>query len=1000
VAAIGVSVPAFAAAPTPTTKPLTQFQTTFFETKIRPIFADNCYECHSEQEHKSKGGLVLDSKDGWMKGGKHGPAIVPGDPAKSFLIKAINYGVKDYEMPPDDKLEPQEIALLTQWVKMGAPDPRVSSATKLTGLNDKARAHWAYQPVKLFPVPKVQDTSWVKTPVDAFVLQKLEANHMKPAPPASRETLIRRATYDLIGLPPTPEEVADFVNDPSPNAWEKVVDRLLASPHYGERWGRYWLDTARYSDTTGNEDKKGEYRYPFAWTYRDYVINAFNENKPYDQFIKEQLAADLMPQTKSDPTRLAALGFITVGKRFQNPNDTIDERIDAVSKGTMALTVSCARCHDHKFDPIPQADYYSLHGIFASTIEPTEKPMIASAEDLKTPTYFEFAAKLAKLEQKDRDLYYKLVKEKSEEFRKNATWYVLVESYGKKNRDADVIKKKNDIISKYHLDRGIWGNGAVQMRSRPSVFGPMASFASIDGDNFADSARDVLARLLAKKKSAKGPVNPLVLKAFAEVEPDSLKSLDDVAAVYGKLFASIDSQAKEYLEACRSATTPEVKGYDPDLVELFNNPVEIETSPNLTTERLTEIAPTLPVVNRKGYDELCIGEINDLMLTDPGSPPRAMVVADSPKPRNSPIFIRGDAQRRGDIVPRRFLEILSPKNRKNFTNGSGRLELAEAIVDKNNPLTARTMINRIWMHHFGQAFVRTPDDLGVQCEDPSHPQLLDYLATRFMTSGWNIKAMHKLIMMSNVYQESSNTTAAYEAQDPDNRLLWRANLRKLDFEAVRDSMLVFSGELDETLGGKPVNLTDEPYSDRRSVYGYIDRGKVPELMSQFDFADPDMANSKRTSTIVPQQALFYMNSPMAVNVARKVTRLPEFTSASTMDDRVKALYTVLYQRAPQPQEIEFARQFLQSAGLKNFDDRPTTRPSLAQQKQREREARIEEAQMEKQRERFQQIMSKQKRNARVAIKNTDGDFVLRKPLTPWEQYAQALLFTNEIAYVN
>jgi spore coat protein CotF len=307
--------------------------------------------------------------------------------------------------------------------------------------------------------------------------------------------------------------------------------------------------------------------------------------------------------------------------------------------------------------------------------------------------------------------------------------------------------------------------------------------------------------LLAKKKSAKGPVNPLVLKAFAEVEPDSLKSLDDVAAVYGKLFASIDSQAKEYLEACRSATTPEVKGYDPDLVELFNNPVEIETSPNLTTERLTEIAPTLPVVNRKGYDELCIGEINDLMLTDPGSPPRAMVVADSPKPKNSPIFIRGDAQRRGDIVPRRFLEILSPKNRKNFTNGSGRLELAEAIVDKSNPLTARTMINRIWMHHFGQAFVRTPDDLGVQCEDPSHPQLLDYLATRFMTSGWNIKAMHKLIMMSNVYQESSNTTAAYEAQDPDNRLLWRANLRKLDFEAVRDSMLVFSGELDETLGG-------------------------------------------------------------------------------------------------------------------------------------------------------------------------------------------------------
>ncbi len=994
VVTFGVSLPAFAAAPAPTTKPLTKQEIDFFETKIRPILADNCYECHSMQEHKSKGGLVLDSKDGWMKGGKHGPEIVPGDPSKSFLIKAINYGVKDYEMPPDDKLEPQEIALLTQWVRMGAPDPRVSTGGKLTGLTDVARAHWSYQPVKNPPVPNVQNKSWVKTPVDSFILAKLESKDMKPAPPASRETLIRRATYDLIGLPPTPQEVSDFVNDPSPNAFAKVVDRLLASPHYGERWGRYWLDTARYSDTTGNEDKKGEYRYPFAWTYRDYVINAFNADKPYDQFIKEQLAADLMPLTKDDPERQAALGFLTVGKRFQNPNDTIDERIDAVTKGTMALTVSCARCHDHKFDPIPQADYYSLHGIFASTIEPVEKPIVS--KNPKDPAYAEFAKKLAVLEQKDRDLYYNLVKEKSEEFRKNAAWYLLVEAYGKKNRDADVVKQRNEIINQHHLDRGIWQTGAQNMRRQTSVFGPMMMFANIDGD-FASGAKDVLAKILAKKKTFKGAINPLVLKAFAAVPPDSLKSLQDVALVYGQLFASIDSQAKEYLDKCRNTKSPEIYGYSDDLVELFNNPVDIETAPNLTTDRLTEIAPTLPVVNRKGYDELILGQINEFLLTDPGSPPRAMVVADSPKPKNSPIFIRGDAAQRGEIVPRRFLEVLSPKNRKNFTNGSGRLELAEAIVDPRNPLTARTIVNRIWMHHFGQGFVRTPDDLGVQCEDPSHPELLDYLARRFMQDGWSIKKLHRLIMLSSVYQESSDTTTAYENVDPDNRLLWRANLRKLDFEAVRDSMLVFTGELDETLGGKPVNLTDEPYSDRRSVYGYIDRGKVPELMSQFDFADPDMTNSKRTNTIVPQQALFFMNSPMAVNVARKVTQLPEFTNATTIEDRVRALYTVLYQREPQPQEIQFARAFLEDAGL---NGKPTTQPSLAAQKQREREARIEQAQLEKQRQRFEQIMAKQKHNSRAAIKNSDGDFVLRKQLTPWEQYAQALLFTNEIAYVN
>ncbi|HTL29065.1 MAG TPA: PSD1 and planctomycete cytochrome C domain-containing protein [Tepidisphaeraceae bacterium] len=991
------------AAATPTTKPaavaLTKEQTVFFETKIRPIFVNNCYECHSVQEHKAKGGLVLDSREGWMKGGKHGPVITPGDPSKSFLIKAINYGVSDFEMPPDEKLKPEQIALLTQWIKMGAPDPRVERVGKLTGLTDVARAHWSYQPVKNPPVPATQNKTWAKTPIDSFILAKLESKDMKPAAPASKETLIRRATYDLIGLPPSPEEVADFVNDPSPNAFAKVVDRLLASPHYGERWGRYWLDTARYSDTTGAEDKKGEYRYPFAWTYRDYVINAFNSDKPYDQFIKEQLAADLMPLTKDDASRQAALGFLTVGKRFANPNDTIDERIDAVTKGTMAVTVSCARCHDHKFDPIPQADYYSLHGIFASTIEPSEKPIVS--KNPKDPAYVEFAKKLAVLEQKDRDLYYNLVKEKSEELRKNAAAYLMVEAYGKKNRDADMVKKRNEIINKYHLDRGIWQSGAANMRRQTSVFGPMMMFANIDSADFATAAKQVLAKMLAKKASFRGPINSRVLRAFAAVPPDSLKSIDDVAQVYGQLFASIDSQAKEYLEKCRISKAPEIHGYDDDLVELFNNPVDIEVAANLTTDRLTEIAPTLPVVNRKGYDELILGEINEFLLTDPGSPPRAMVVADSPKPHNSPIFIRGDAAQRGQVVPRRFLEVLSPKVRKPFTNGSGRLELAEAIVDPKNPLTARTIVNRIWMHHFGQAFVRTPDDLGVQCEDPSHPALLDYLARRFMQDGWSIKKMHRLIMLSSVYQESSETNSEYENIDPDNRLLWRANLRKLDFEAVRDSMLVFTGELDEALGGKPVNLTDEPYSDRRSVYGYIDRGKVPELMSQFDFADPDMANSKRTSTIVPQQALFYMNSPMAVNVARKVTRLPEFTNASTLDDRVKALYTVLYQREPQPKEIEFARAFLKDAGLKNLDSaNPTTQPSLAMQKQREREARIEEAMMEKQREKFQETMAKQKHNNRSTIKNSDGDFVLRKQLTPWEQYAQALLFTNEIAYVN
>jgi hypothetical protein len=379
-----------------------------------------------------------------------------------------------------------------------------------------------------------------------------------------------------------------------------------------------------------------------------------------------------------------------------------------------------------------------------------------------------------------------------------------------------------------------------------------------------------------------------------------------------------------------------------------------------------------------------------------------MVVVDKDEPKDSPIFIRGEQANRGPVVPRQFLEILSPKDRKPFKNGSGRLELAEAIASKDNPLTARVMVNRIWMHHFGQGFVRTPDDLGVQSELPSHPELLDYLATQFVNNGWSIKAMHRAIMLSSTYQQNSETNNAYAQKDPDNRLLWRANLRRLDFEAVRDSMLMFTGKMDLAQGGKPVNLTDEPYSNRRSVYGYIDRGNLPELMSQFDFADPDMTNSKRTSTIVPQQALFFMNSPMAVDVARKVTSRPEFVNAPTDAKRVAALYEVLFQRQPRAAEVRFASEFLQSAGAYNAPEATADAAEEATSSKRpmsKKEMRKAEQQKQLKRQREMAMLKQKKNGPRAAIRNT-GELVERKPLTPWEQYAQALLFTNEIVYVN
>ncbi len=1006
-----------ATAPQPTKQ-----QLDFFEAKVRPILSANCYNCHSIESGKAKGKLTLDTREGLLKGGDNGPEITPGDPDQSRLIRAISYNDPDLQMPPKgEKLGPQAIADLTTWVKMGAADPRtstVATASKLTGLTDKARAHWAYQPVKQPAVPQVKNAAWVRMPVDNFVLAKLEQNGMRPNALANKESLIRRATFDLIGLPPTPEEVQAFVGDASPDAFEKVVDRLLASPHYGERWGRFWLDSARYSDTSGaegNVDRRNDYRYAHAWTYRDYVIQAFNDDKPYDQFLREQIAADLLPTAKENPATLAALGFLTVGKRFANPNDQIDERIDALGKATQGITIACARCHDHKFDPIPTEDYYSLHGIFLSTIEPEVKPLLAP--EPTTPEYTEFKKQLADIETHNRQIYFDLLATKSIEFRKKASAYLQVGLYGRKNA-ASELRTRNKLIADNNLDRDLYQGGFRAVRKGDPVFGPLLRFAEIPPEAFADKAKDALAEVTAaddslehyntlraaeprdadprrvvRVKGAKGfgmdnrqsiarRINPLVVRAFKAVDPESIKSLKDVADVYGKLFIEHDGDARAYLEACRTATTPVVKGFDAAVVDLAEEPTPIDPAPLITTDHLREISPLLPVVNQGAYQKFSLSQINELLLTHPAAPARAMVVADAPNPRDSAVMIRGEALNRGPIVPRRYLEIIAGKDRKNFTQGSGRLQLADAIASRDNPLTARVMMNRFWMHHFGEAFVRTPDDLGVQSEAPSHPELLDYLSARFVQGGWSLKKMHKLVMLSSAYRQSSMTNPAYANKDPDNRLLWRANLRRLDFEAIRDAMLQFTGKLDHTIGGKPVNLTDEPYSNRRSVYGYIDRGDLPELMAQFDFADPDMANSRRVTTIVPSQALFFMNSPMTVDVVRKVTTRPEFVNAADDNGKVQALYEVLFQRPAKPEEVAFATEYLNDAKSQGVAVDAKPRADVGNMKAGK-----------------QAKAGGYKGNGRQRIHN-EGDRVVRRPLTVWEQYAQALLFTNEIAYVN
>jgi hypothetical protein len=938
-------------------------QLDFFEKKVKPVLTDKCYKCHSNEAGKAKGGLLLDSRESARKGGDTGAAVVPGDIGKSLLVTAINYKDKDLQMPPKgEKLSDQQIADLTEWVKMGAPDPRETVKGKLSGLTDKSRQHWAYQPVTKPAIPTVKNRAWCITPVDAFILEKIEAKGMAPSPPTDKDTLLRRATYDLIGLPPTPQEIEDFEKDSSPYAFVKVVDRLLASPHYGERWARYWLDSARYADTTGDRqnNRSSDYRFPYAWTYRDYVVRAFNSDKPYDRFILEQLAADRLTDLK-DQRDLAALGFITVGKRTNNLNDVIDDRIDTVSKGFLAMTVSCARCHDHMFDPIPTKDYYALHGVFASIEEPKEKPVIVQAN--KTAAA-EFQQKLAVLEQQDRENYYKSGSENNFSFRKQAASYLTAWYLTRPTASAEDQVRGGKIRETEKHSREV-NQSLNRVNREPRIFGPLRNFQK--GGSLDLSG-----------------VNPLVAAAFKGTSP---QTVDDVAAIYGKLFSTVSVKAMEYEKALAAATTAdakvEVPGIDADLRELIQFPLAMSPASELTTDHLRQEIQRWPLqLRNRGWQ---FAKINTLLMTDDGADARAMIVQDSPHPKDSPVFIRGQAGQPGDLVPRHFLEILSGGKPTPFKIGSGRLELAQAIANKNNPLTARVIVNRVWMHHFGEGFVRTPDDLGNQAENPSHPELLDYLSSYLMEQGWSLKKLHRLIMLSKVYQESSYTVPAHAVIDPDNRLLWRANVRRLDFEAMRDSLLVMAGKLDPQVGGQPVNLTEEPYSYRRSIYGYIDRGNLPELMSHFDFSNPEAPNSKRTATIVPQQALFLMNSPMAIDTARSIIKQPSMARATTARDGIFAIYRIVLGRSPRAEEMPVAYDFIGKEG------REESRVQLAAKEMTEKAAKKEEERAK----RAGQMVN----NELSSIQN-EGETIERKPLTTWETFAHALLLSNEMAYVN
>ncbi|HLU49629.1 MAG TPA: PSD1 and planctomycete cytochrome C domain-containing protein, partial [Planctomycetota bacterium] len=866
----------------------------WFESKVRPILATRCHECHAGE--RSKGAVRLDSRAAVLGEGSLETVVVPGDPDSSRLVRAIRHE-GDIKMPPKAKLSEEEIAVLEEWVRRGAQWP-TGASDPLESVSESWRAHWAFQPIR-DPEPPAVDAppERVRTPIDQFVLRALESRGLEPAPEADRRTLIRRATFDLTGLPPTPSEIEEFLADDRPDAWERVVERLLASPRYGERWARHWLDVSRYADTRGYVFT-AERKYPFSYTYRDYVVRAFNEDLPFDRFIVEQLAADKL-DLGDDREAYAAMGFLTLGRRFlNNIHDIIDDRIDVVTRGLMGFTVQCARCHDHKYDPIPTSDYYALYNVFQNSIEPDDLPLIAEPE--KTEAYAKFQEELARREKAHEDFVATKHEELLAELRGQVGRYLLATIGDSDDREAGVSVGEDDVKPRAlrRWRRYLEGTAGPDH----PIFGAWHAFRQIPAERFGEEAAQRIASWRESAERGEAKIHEAILDALRVSPP---RSIEDVGEIYTRLFAEVD---EEWRCARAEKSPPPERLADSRREELRlvlyggDSPVALDREEALRAfDRATR--DRARVLQR---------EIDSFRANSAEAPARAMVLVDRPQIVGGRVFERGNPARPGEEVERRFLTALSKEEPRKFTQGSGRLELAQEIVSPENPLTARVLANRIWLWHFGEGLVSTPSDFGIRSDPPSHPELLDYLASRLLKNGWSVKALHRLILNSATYRQSGvhPREAEHAAADPENRLLWRAPARRLEFEPLRDSLLAVSGRLDLRVGGPAVEIFTNPSPPRRTIYGFIERQNLPGVLRVFDFASPDATSPKRHETTVPQQALWLLNSPFAIEQARAFVARPDFAALEGEEARIRFAYAVLYGREPDEVELELGLEYV------------------------------------------------------------------------------------------
>ncbi len=1082
----------------------------FFEKKIRPLLAAHCYKCHSADAKKLKGNLRLDTKDAVLKGGDTGPALVAGDVEKSLLIKAVRYKDEDVQMPPDGKLSDAEIADLEAWVKMGAPDPRAGAPASGPAGGEgidfvEGRKWWAFQPVKDVPAPEVKRADWLKSLIDRFILAKLEAQNLSPAPPAEKRALLRRAYYDVIGLPPTPAEVEAFIADESPDAFAKVVDHLLSLPQYGERWSRHWLDVVRYTDSLDSRGMDGESNTPFAWRYRDWVVNAFNQDLPYDQFVIRQIAGDLLPPKepgRMDKEALVATGVYALGEwgigdadKEKVVTDIVDDQVDLTGRAFLGLTLACARCHDHKFDPISTKDYYGMAGIFFSTrIMPSPGVKGAGAPIIRVPlldsietetrkadeariaeltkqiesTLDEQYAKLAQTMLGQSDQYlaaaweYKHLPAGGQptvlQFaqQRNLNGYALSQwmnyigsptlkllSLQAKNvngaeglnslRNADGTE--TPVIYANKTDKPVQLPGALtitpmSLTLHPSatagiavawkspisgkvrVTGTVTDAHSACGDGVAWSVSRVggaAAGELASGTIANGGTQALadgtgakslesvdigagemiqlavlpkadyvcdttavdfqmteITAAGAgrtwnltkEVVPDlhagnphpdahgnaqvwhfhdmsgQAQSVYAAGSAMSKFSASLVNLAVADGAAVRGAAgevRKTLEAVDADLKKLKaegkDPATAVAANPDaafhqtLTSPRGTFWAAArpddsnLPAEAREQVGKMR-AESSSLSQTIAQPVPVTHAMQDGGTPtsmfpgfQDVPVHIRGSYARLGELVPRRFPTVVAGDNQPKITQGSGRKELAAWIASPANPLTARVMANRIWQNHFGEGIVRTANNFGKLGVPPTHPELLDHLATRFMKLGWSMKALHREIMLSATYQQSSAGDAATMKADPENLLFGRMNRRRLDAEALRDSLLAATDKLDKTLGGPAIN---DLSTSRRTLYVMTIRSDRTTYRNLFDAADAGAIVEKRIDSTVAPQALFLLNNPFAL---AQTKLLAERAIQQPGDDAAKIdwLYNKLFTRPPTVQDLEVGKTGLAQA---------------------------------------------------------------------------------------